>query len=59
MTVLAALLIALISPVLGAIADAGGRRKPWLLGLHASSSSARHGGACGSWHRSTTICCSR
>jgi UMF1 family MFS transporter len=31
MTVLAALLIAVISPVLGAIADAGGPRKPWLL----------------------------
>ena len=31
MTVIAALLIAVISPVLGAIADAGGPRKPWLL----------------------------
>ena len=31
MTVIAALLIAVISPVLGAIADAGGARKPWLL----------------------------
>jgi MFS transporter, UMF1 family len=28
----AALLVALGAPVLGAIADAGGRRKPWLLG---------------------------
>ena len=31
MTVLAALIIACASPVLGAIADAGGPRKPWLL----------------------------
>lgn len=31
MTVIAALLIAVTSPVLGAIADAGGPRKPWLL----------------------------
>ena len=31
MTVLAALIIAVTSPVLGAIADAGGPRKPWLL----------------------------
>ena len=31
MTVLAAMLIAVTSPVLGAIADAGGRRKLWLL----------------------------
>jgi len=29
---LAALLVALGAPVLGAIADAGGRRKPWLVG---------------------------
>jgi len=28
---LAGLIIALLAPVLGAIADAGGRRKPWLL----------------------------
>src|SRR5262249_29846066 len=28
-----AIIIALASPVLGAIADRGGRRKPWLLGL--------------------------
>ena len=31
MTVIAALLIAVTSPVLGAIADAGGPRKPWLM----------------------------
>ncbi|MFO1047249.1 MAG: MFS transporter [Geminicoccaceae bacterium] len=31
MTVIAAVLIALTSPVLGAIADAGGARKPWLF----------------------------
>ncbi|MGH6958922.1 MAG: MFS transporter, partial [Dongiaceae bacterium] len=30
---LAALLVAVASPVLGAIADQGGRRKPWLLVL--------------------------
>lgn len=29
---LAALLVALGAPVLGAIADAGGRRKPWIIG---------------------------
>jgi len=28
-----AIVIAVLSPVLGAIADRGGRRKPWLLGL--------------------------
>ena len=33
MTVIAALLIAVTSPVLGAIADAGGPRKPWLMGF--------------------------
>lgn len=32
MTVVGALIIAVTSPVLGAIADAGGRRKPWLAG---------------------------
>lgn len=31
MTVLGALIIAVASPILGAIADAGGPRKPWLL----------------------------
>lgn len=30
-TAVAAALIAVLSPVLGAIADAGGRRKPWIL----------------------------
>jgi len=40
MTVVAALLIALISPVLGAIADVGGRRKPWLLFFVVASSAA-------------------
>ena len=42
MTVLAALLIAVLSPVLGAIADAGGRRKPWLLAfmLHERAATA-------------------
>lgn len=33
MTVIAALIIAVTSPVLGAVADAGGPRKPWLLGF--------------------------
>jgi UMF1 family MFS transporter len=32
-TGLAALVIALLSPLLGAVADVGGRRKPWLAGL--------------------------
>src|SRR3954447_22245267 len=32
LTAIAALIIAVTAPVLGAIADAGGRRKPWLLG---------------------------
>ena len=40
MTVVAALLIALISPVLGAIADVGGRRKPWLFFFVVASSAA-------------------
>jgi len=31
----AGLLIALLSPVLGAIADASGRRKPWIAGFGA------------------------
>jgi UMF1 family MFS transporter len=35
-----ALIIAAVSPVLGAIADVGGRRKPWLLGLTLASSVA-------------------
>ena len=35
-----ALLIALLSPVLGAIADTGGRRKPWLLLLTLVSAAA-------------------
>jgi len=30
---LSAVVIAILSPVLGAIADRGGRRKPWLVGL--------------------------
>jgi len=30
---LSAIVIAILSPVLGAIADRGGRRKPWLFGL--------------------------
>jgi MFS transporter, UMF1 family len=40
MTVLAALVIAVTSPVLGAIADAGGRRKPWLLAFTLLSAAA-------------------
>jgi UMF1 family MFS transporter len=32
-TGLAALVIACVSPLLGAVADVGGRRKPWLAGL--------------------------
>ena len=32
-TSLAALFVALVSPILGAIADRGGRRKPWLIAL--------------------------
>src|ERR1700720_837046 len=34
-TAAAGLLIALMSPVLGAIADASGRRKPWIMGFRA------------------------
>ncbi len=34
-TAAAGLMIALLSPVLGAIADAGGRRKPWIAGFGA------------------------
>src|SRR6202142_4143635 len=34
-TAAAGLLIALMSPVLGAIADAGGRRKPWIAAFGA------------------------
>ncbi len=34
-TAAAGLLIALLSPVLGAIADASGRRKPWIAGFGA------------------------
>src|SRR5579863_4636090 len=34
-TAAAGLLIALLSPVLGAIADAGGRRKPWIAAFGA------------------------
>jgi UMF1 family MFS transporter len=33
MTSLSALVIAIASPILGAIADQGGRRKPWLIAL--------------------------
>jgi len=33
---LAGLIIAIVAPVLGAVADAGGRRKPWLLFFSAS-----------------------
>lgn len=40
MTTLSALLIAAASPVLGAVADAGGRRKPWLFGLMLVSATA-------------------
>ena len=32
-TAAAGLMIALLSPVLGAIADASGRRKPWIAGF--------------------------
>src|SRR5437868_13228235 len=34
-TAAAGLMIALLSPVLGAIADASGRRKPWIAGFGA------------------------
>jgi len=34
-TAAAGLMIALMSPVLGAIADASGRRKPWIAGFGA------------------------
>src|SRR6195952_2360002 len=34
-TAAAGLMIALLSPVLGAIADAGGRRKPWIAAFGA------------------------
>src|SRR5689334_14664161 len=34
-TAAAGLLIALLSPVLGAIADSSGRRKPWIAGFGA------------------------
>src|SRR5690242_14634254 len=34
-TAAAGLIIALMSPVLGAIADASGRRKPWIAGFGA------------------------
>ena len=37
MTVLSALIIAIASPILGAVADAGGPRKPWLLGFTLAS----------------------
>jgi UMF1 family MFS transporter len=37
---LSALLIATLSPLLGAIADTGGRRKPWLLVLTLASAAA-------------------
>lgn len=40
MTVVGALIIAVTSPVLGAIADAGGRRKPWLAGCTLLSAAA-------------------
>lgn len=40
MTVIAALIIAVTSPVLGAIADVGGRRKPWLAGFTVASAVA-------------------
>lgn len=40
MTVLAALIIAAASPVLGAVADAGGRRKPWLVAFTLASAAA-------------------
>lgn len=40
MTVVGALIIAVSSPILGAIADAGGRRKPWLVGCTLLSASA-------------------
>ena len=40
-----ALIIALVSPVLGAIADAGGRRKPWLAVFILISAAA----ICGLW----------
>src|SRR5690606_15564335 len=43
MTVIAALLIAVTSPVLGAIADAGGPRKPWLLTFRLLSCTATAG----------------
>ena len=43
MTVLAALLIAVHQPVLGAIADAGGPRKPWLLAFMLMSCAATAG----------------
>src|ERR1700710_689793 len=35
-TAAAGLMIALLSPVLGAIADAGGRRKPWIAAFGAA-----------------------
>lgn len=40
MTVLGALIIAVTSPILGAIADAGGPRKPWLLAFMLLSATA-------------------
>ena len=40
MTVIAALLIAVTSPLLGAIADAGGPRKPWLVAFMLMSCAA-------------------
>ena len=55
MTVVAALLIALISPVLGAIADAAGGASRGYCSL--SSRAVLRRRPCGSWHPSTTICC--
>ena len=39
-----AILVAIGAPILGAIADAGGRRKPWLVGVYRLWR-AQHGGA--------------
>src|SRR3546814_9141340 len=42
MQAFSAVLVALGAPFLGAIADAGGRRKPWLLGFQAMQIGRAH-----------------
>ena len=55
---IAALIIGVLAPIFGAVADAGGRRKPWLRRLRAHRR-CRHGGLVGDHAPRRASCCWR